>query len=530
MQGEDLSSARILIVDDEPVNVRLLERVLNGAGYHDLVTTTDPRTVLELYRQAEPDLVLLDLMMPHMDGLAVLAQLRAERPDGAFVPVLVLTADATEQAKRTALEAGANDFLTKPFEHFEVLLRIRNLLDTRRAYLALEGHNRALEATVRERTAQLLQSEKVAAMGALLAGVAHELNNPLAVLSGHAQLLLDDAIPAVVHRASRIHNAADRCVRIVRNFLALARQHPPERGETRVRQLIDSALELVAYELRTDGISVDVEVADDLPLLWADPHQLHQVFVNLVTNAHHAMRKRPGPRRLVLSARRDPASAAVRLEIADTGPGMPPDVQARIFEPFFTTKPVGEGTGLGLSLCRGIIEEHGGTIAVESVPEEGTRFIIILPVVSRPAAEAAAAAAATPRPVIRPGRVLVVDDEAAIAELIADALQRDGHQADTAPHGSAALDMLAHAAYDVIVTDTKMPGMDGQAFYEELGRRFPALQQQVIFVTGDVLSREKREFLEATGAPALAKPCNLAELRRLVADVARRGSSEPRQP
>ena len=182
-------SAKILIVDDEPANVLLMERLLQDAGYQNLSSTTDPRCVLGLFREFAPDLIVLDLMMPHLDGVAVLGQLTAEIPTDVYLPVLMLTADATLEARRKALAAGAHDFLTKPFEQFEMLLRIRNLLATRRLYLALEAQNRSLEDTVKQRTERLLQSEKVATMGSLLAGVAHELNNPLAVLSGQAQLL-----------------------------------------------------------------------------------------------------------------------------------------------------------------------------------------------------------------------------------------------------------------------------------------------------------------------------------------------------
>jgi len=187
----DLNEARILIVDDELANVRLLERLLQQTGYRNLVTTTDPRQVRGLYDELHPDLILLDLMMPHLDGVAVMGELAI--PAEAYVPILVLTADVTMAAKQRALAAGAKDFLTKPFDRIEVLLRIKNLLDTRFLYLELERQNRSLEAIVAERTQRLLQSEKVATMGSLLAGVAHELNNPLAVLTGHAHLLREGA-------------------------------------------------------------------------------------------------------------------------------------------------------------------------------------------------------------------------------------------------------------------------------------------------------------------------------------------------
>jgi signal transduction histidine kinase/ActR/RegA family two-component response regulator len=465
-------------------------------------------------------------MMPHLDGVGVLEQLKREIPTGAYLPVLMLTADVTLEAKRRALEAGANDFLTKPFEQLEVLLRIGNLLATRRLYLALEAQNTELEAQnrsldelVRERTTRLVQSEKVATMGALLAGVAHELNNPLAILSGQTQLLRETVEDAsLVRRADKIGEAADRCVRIVRNFLALARQRPPERTDVWISQVVQGAVELLAYELRADGIEVAVDIADRLPKLQADPHQLHQVLVNLIANAHHAMRRRTNPRRITISAKHDEARRRLRLEVADTGPGIPADVCARIFEPFFTTKPPGEGTGLGLSLCRGIIEEHGGTIDVDSEPGRGTRFMIELPIAA-PSARPVAADAVEPATVISPKTMLVVDDEPEIGAVIAEALQRDGHTAEVATNGAAALDMLGQRAYDLVISDTKMPVMDGESFYAELVRRFPGLRQRLIFVTGDVLSADKREFLERTGAPFLTKPCSLRDLRDLVRRV-----------
>jgi two-component system NtrC family sensor kinase len=507
---------RILIVDDEPANVLLMERLLQNAGYRNLSTTTDSRRVLGLYRDIGPDLILLDLMMPHLDGLAVLTQLKREIPADVYLPILVLTADATPEAKRKALAAGAQDFLTKPFEQFEVLLRIRNLLDARRMHLALEAHSRALEETVRQRTERLLQSEKVAAMGSLLAGVAHELNNPLAVLSGQAQLLqTTGADPATARRALKIGEAADRCVRIVRNFLALARQRPPERTHTSLKQVVMGALELLGYELRSDNVQPVVQLADDLPVMWADPHQLHQVLVNLIANAHQALRRHAQPRRITVIGRHDRAAGRAVLEVVDTGPGIPPNVQAKIFEPFFTTKAPGEGTGLGLSLCRGIVEEHGGTLTLAASSEAGTTFRVELPVVAPPAAAAAGAPEMTPTP-LRPHLVLVVDDEAALAEVVAEAVERDGHTTGIAANGVIALEMLAREAYDLIISDTKMPLLDGETFYAELQRRFPRLRDRIIFMTGDVLAPDKREFLERTGAPYFAKPCDLDEIRRTV--------------
>jgi two-component system NtrC family sensor kinase len=530
MDEPTLKAARILIIDDESANVRLLERLLQREGYTHLRSTTDARQALPLYTEVHPDLVLLDLAMPYLDGFQVLAQLTPLVEPQAYLPILVLTADVTLEAKRRMLESGAKDFLTKPFDHIEVLLRIRNLLETRFLHLALAHHNERLEQTVRERTQQLLQAEKLATMGELLAGVAHELNNPLTVVIGQTHLLREGGMgTSPAQRAQKIEAAADRCVRIVRNFLALARQHTPERSEVTLNEVVGQALELLAYELRTGNVEVVGNLAEDLPTLWADAHRLHQVLVNLIVNAEHAMRAMPSARRITVATRFDRERSRVRLEVGDTGPGIPPEIRARIFEAFFTTKPSGQGTGLGLSLCQGIIEEHGGTITVESEPGRGATFLIELPVVAPPAA-ARELTPAESLPAVTPKAILVVDDEPEIAAMLAELLERAGHRVDVAANGAVALDMLERKGYDLILTDTKMPMLDGVEFYRTLERRFPQLCRRLMFVTGDVLDQEKRQFLAATGAPCLAKPFDLDEVRRVVHRMLASAANSTRPP
>jgi signal transduction histidine kinase/CheY-like chemotaxis protein len=383
-------------------------------------------------------------------------------------------------------------------------------------YRELGHHNRSLEQLVAERTQRLLQSEKVATMGSLLAGVAHELNNPLAILLGQAHLLRERPEPSsLVQRAEKIKAAGERCARIVGNFLSLARQRPPERRDVGFNQVVRDAVELLAYELRTSSVEVVLDLAEGLPTLWADPHQLHQVVVNLVGNAHQAMRHQASARRIVLRTRLDPTRRRVRLEVADTGPGIPAEIRSKIFEAFFTTKAAGEGTGLGLSLCRGIVEEHGGTLTVESEPGRGATFVVELPLQARPMPTQGPAEVER-LPALTPKAILVIDDEPDMAATLAEALQRDGHQVDVATDGSMALDMLARRAYDLLLSDTQMPKLDGKGLYHEVARRFPALLQRMIFVTGDVLDRQKREFLESTGALCLAKPFDLDDVRRVI--------------
>jgi PAS domain S-box-containing protein len=378
------------------------------------------------------------------------------------------------------------------------------------------------EAQLRQQQAMLFQHEKLAAMGTMLASVAHELNNPLAVIMMEADLLheerQDDNVQAEPLKA--ITQAAERCMRIVRNFLTLARQHPPERQNVVLNTVVEGAMELLVYGLQVDTITVDWQLAPALPLLWADPHQLHQVIVNLVTNAHHALREVPLPRHLTLTTRYDPRETGVVLEVADTGPGIPPALQARLFEPFFTTKPPGVGTGLGLPLCRGIIEAHGGSISVESQPGQGTVFRVVLPVPAEASTGRAPRSTDTPPAVTKIAKtILVVDDEPGIASALAHLLRRDGHTVDTAANGQLAVTKLHTQAYDLILCDLRMPELDGPGLYQALQQQHPHLLQRMIFLTGDTLSEEARTFLEQTEVPRLTKPFRAAEVRQLVQHV-----------
>lgn len=374
------------------------------------------------------------------------------------------------------------------------------------------------EAQLQRQQEALLQREKLAAMGSLLASVAHELNNPLSVVMMQADLLREEATDQTLEeQATAISQAAERCMHIVHNFLALARQSPPQRLPVQLNTVVGEALQLLAYTLRLDNIAISQHLAEDLPLLWADPHQLQQVVINLLTNAHHALREASMPGQLTIITRFDPVQAQVRLEVADTGSGMPPEVQARIFEPFFTTKAPGTGTGLGLSLCQGIIESHGGTISVESRAGRGTVFYVTLPVEVTPVAVADTPPAEAMTPIDGQARaILVVDDEAGIVRALAYLLRRDGYQVDTAANGRLALAKLQEGSYDLVLCDLRMPELDGPSLYRALEACAPHLLSRFIFLTGDTLSPQAETFLQQTGVPHLMKPFRSTEVRQVV--------------
>jgi PAS domain S-box-containing protein len=371
------------------------------------------------------------------------------------------------------------------------------------------------EEQLRRHREALYQSEKLATMGQLLAGVAHELNNPLAVVMGQAALLRQSVRnKRQMERAEKIVQAAERCARIVNNFLALARQQPPERHPVQVNTVVREAVELLAYPLRVDSVEVVWALAEEVPVLWADAHQLHQVVVNLVANAHQAMREVVGPRRLTLATGVSGGGERVWVEVRDTGPGVAAEVEGRIFEPFFTTKPPGVGTGLGLPLCQGIIEGHGGWIRVVRGAEPGAVFRVELPV-EEPGSATVPPVKLAPL-LVRGKRILVVDDEPGIAGVLAEVLQLDGHVVETVGNGEAALGKLVAGEYDLILSDIRMPDLDGPALYREIERRHPGLLRRFIFLTGDMMSPETLQFLSQTAVPCLSKPFTLEMVRQVV--------------
>jgi signal transduction histidine kinase/CheY-like chemotaxis protein len=362
------------------------------------------------------------------------------------------------------------------------------------------------------------QSEKLASMGTLLAGVAHELNNPLSVVVGYAGIMrtrLTDG--SLLGAAEHIETAGTRCARIVRNFLALARKHPPERGWVVLNDLVRESVELVAYALRVDNVEVSLDLAADLPPLWADRHQFQQVLVNLLTNAHQAMCD-VARRRLRIVTRHDVGRARVVLRISDSGPGVPEALHDRIFEPFFTTKAPGQGTGLGLSLCYGIVEGHGGTLTLERGRDDGAVFRVELPL-ALPADVSGQHVDPPAPPLARGETVLVVDDEPAITEMLAEMLEAEGCRVDTATTGAAALEKLASHPFDVVLTDIRMPGIDGPRLYRDAARVSKGTRPAFVFMTGDVLTGQTADFLDGTGAPRLAKPFVVDDVRRVLAEA-----------
>ena len=383
--------------------------------------------------------------------------------------------------------------------------------------VALRDHTE--ETLLQER---LLQSEKMASVGQLVSGVAHELNNPLTGVMGFAQLLLARELDLTVRgQIQTIYGEAERAAKIVQNLLSFARRRKPTKEMCDINALLQRVLELRSYDFNIRNISLDMTMDSRLPAVWADPDQIQQVFFNVIKNAEQAMidAHRGGKLTVTTSG----TAGGVRISIADSGPGIPADVQRRIFDPFFTTKEAGEGTGLGLTICYGIMEEHNGRIWTENLPAGGAGFNIELPIGKPDEPDfydrGVDDQSLLPAPSVSSRSVLVVDDEESIRLLLHDILRLDDHAVRIARSGLEAFDLVRAEHFDVIITDMKMPGMDGATFYREVRLRDPFLARRIIFITGDTVSPDTRAFLQRVSNPVLSKPFKIGPLRDAIETV-----------
>lgn len=368
---------------------------------------------------------------------------------------------------------------------------------------------------------QLVQTEKLSAIGKFVAGVAHELNNPLTGVIGFSEMLQDTGMnDHQQNYLNRIIDSAERCHKIVQSLLSFSRGRRPERKSVNINQLIEATIEIFKYELPVSNIKVTSDFATNLPALLIDPHQVQLVFLNILNNARQAIESKQTSGEIHITT--DLVEGQVRISFRDNGPGISPENLSQIFDPFFTTKSVGEGTGLGLSLSYGIIHEHDGTITAKNNNGKGVTFIIELPVVSiKDEHEAVKVTAAALAKIDRASanKILVIDDEENILELIKEALSVYGYNVETVCDGEAAIRAVKNQAYDLIICDWKIPGIGGKLIYERLKEMNPQALDRFFFITGDILGENAEKFLRLEKKICLFKPFSIEQFRTTVQEV-----------
>ena len=519
--------ARLLIVDDSVANISLLRNILNRLRFTQIDTITDSRETFARVEEFRPDLIILDLNMPHLDGLAVMQQLSKLIPRDTFLPVLVLTADATAETKRKALAGGATDLLTKPFNSSELFMRIRNLLQIRFLHLQLRAQNETLELKVEERTRELRGSqqqvvaqERLRAFGEMAGGIVHDFNNALMSIVGFSEILLNDEDmlrdPKTARDFLRIMNTAGKDAAQV---IGRLRDFYRPREETDVfscvdlNEIIEQAGPLTQPKWKgqalADGrtITVKLDLANTPPIS-GNPAELREAVTNLIFNSVDAM-----PAGGTITLRSSAENGQAVLEVSDTGSGMGEEARSRCLEPFFSTK--GEkGTGLGLSMVFGIVKRHEGSLEIESTLGKGTTFRIRLPGITKALDDEADDEAGKMK---RSLRVLVVDDEPVSRLVLASYLTADGHRVVTAVDAEEAIGCFENAEFDLMITDHAMPGMNGVMLAAAV--REKRAGHPVILVTGFAAGGMGHDEDPACVNLVMRKPVPRRDLQRALVSV-----------
>jgi len=363
----------------------------------------------------------------------------------------------------------------------------------------------------------LVQAEKLSALGELTAGVAHELNNPLTGVLGITQLLVNQTSdPVVREQLALIEMGAKRASKIVQNLLSFSRKQKLEASALDLNEILKQTLELKVYDLLSNQIELNLDLAPILPDVWADESQMQSLFLNLINNAQDAITSTDGSGNIRVAT--EFVDEVVRIRVTDDGPGIMAEHVTRLFDPFFTTKDPGKGTGLGLSICHGIVQQHKGEMWVESDLGSGATFVLEFP--PAPPSHVQPTVPVTTLDFAHAEfgqRILVIDDEEVVRAVLQAALSRTGYDVQTLASPRDALPMLENNDFDLILADLKNPDMSGKDFFEELGVKMPDLVSRVVFITGDAVSPGTKEFLEGAGRPVIEKPFELAYLQKEVA-------------
>ncbi|NJC05730.1 signal transduction histidine kinase [Sphingomonas kaistensis] len=535
----------LLIVDDLEENLLSLAALLKSDDL-TLLHARSGEEALELLLKHDVALALLDVQMPGMDGFE-LAEFMRGSERSRRVPIIFVTAGSGDTQRRfRGYEAGAVDFIQKPIEADILRSKVGVFVDLHKQRIALSQSADQLEGQVRERTAELhralqrlqeevaereraeaslRQSQKMEAIGQLTGGIAHDFNNMLTGIIGSLDMMrrriADNRFDGLERYLETALGSAERAAALTHRLLAFARRQPLEPRALDVAAVIQSVAQLVTHAL-PESVTLRLAIADDLPHALADSNQLENAVLNLAVNARDAM---PDGGELVISASlADPARVAaidgageyLLISVADTGGGMPPEIVERVFEPFFTTKPLGQGTGLGLSMVYGFAQQSGGTVRIDSRPGSGTAIDLYLPTTrTAPVADDQVSAPAHKG---AGQRVLLVEDEDAVRMLVREVLEELGYEAIEIADPAEALPVLASGQpIDLMISDVGMPGINGRELADTARRHRPDLP--ILFITGyDRDAATQTDFL-APGMSLITKPFSLDGLAASIGEL-----------
>ena len=514
---------RVLIVEDVEQDAVLLVRELEGGGFDVTSERVDSHAAMKesLTRQTW-DLVISDYAMPRFSAPHALRLVQELLLD---MPFIIVSGTAGEDTAIESIHAGAHDFMVKG--------RLARLVPV----IERELREAALRAETRKREQQLLIADRMASIGVLAAGVAHEINNPLATLmanlsyateqlSGLSRELPPSEAARLEARVDEVKEplrdaveALDRVRQIVRDLKVFSRTDDTAPSVVDVHRVMESSLRLGFTELRNRAkVICDF---GEVPLVSANEGKLGQIFLNLLVNAAQAMPEGRGDRNeLHIKTRSD--REEVVIEVRDTGSGIAPEILPRIFDPFFTTKPVGVGTGLGLAICHRLVGAMNGHLSVESEVGKGSLFRVTLRVAGLTEL-ARVSSQPSPAPIStgpgRQGRVLVVDDEPMLSNVLKRMLMEE-HQVTVVLSSEEALELLSRGErYDVIMSDLMMPEMTGMDLFAEVRRLDPPQAERMVFMTGGAFTPLARDFLENVPNQRIEKPFEMADVRALVRNL-----------
>lgn len=511
-------NARILVVDDEPRLAESTRAVLAADGY-SVDTVFPAAAAVARINAGEYDLVLLDVMMPGMTGFEMMDALDRDELETLFI---VMTGDTSIDTAVQALRRGATDYIRKPCDPDELLIRVDKALNQRQ----LKREHHLIEAEKQNLESQLRHSQKMDAIGRLTGGIAHDFNNILGIILGNAELAKRTDLPApACHHLDNILIATMRARELINQLLSFSRKSETEWNLLELGTILDESISLVRASIPRN-IEIQVDPPDSSCFVQADATQLHQVILNLCTNAAHAMEPDGGILRVQLdniaidddtTSDQLTAGTYARIRITDTGHGIPHEIIDRIFEPYFSTKNPGQGTGLGLSVVHGIVLHHKGQIDVHSEAGVGTRFDILLPL-SQSTTEVAST----------PGRkdcamggesILLVDDEEMVVEVTRTMLEQLGYQVQASTSATIALDTFERdpLAFDLVITDMTMPGLDGA----QLARRLQALRNDIkVLICSGYNEHINEAAMRDSGIMGLIKkPIGMAELAQSLREI-----------